>query len=208
MNDPLLLANAPSWAEGSAPRWRALTLAPEIRTLEHMSQPAPPQQAASATPAGWYFDGRTHRWWDGVAWGQAAPDSNDRTLATLAHLGAVLGGFLLPLVLYLIADDATRPETRHHAREALNFQITSLAATLLATVAMFTGFAASGLLGASGEPEAIGAGVGIGIGLFLLCFAVIFAVSIASLVFGIIGAVRANKGIRYDYPLCIRFVRS
>ncbi len=162
----------------------------------------------AAAPAGWYFDGRAQRWWDGSTWGSLAPDSNDRTLATLSHLGVVLGGFLLPLILYLIADDQRRPQTRRHAREALNFQITTLVVTLLAMVAMFTGLAASGLLGASGEPEAIGAGIGVGVTLFFLFFVVLFAVSIAAFVFGIIGAVRANKGEHYDYPLCIRFVRS
>ncbi len=162
----------------------------------------------AAVPAGWYFDGRAQRWWDGSTWGSLAPDSNDRTLATLSHLGVVLGGFLLPLILYLIADDQRRPQTRRHAREALNFQITTLVVTLLAMVAMFTGLAASGLLGASGEPEAIGAGIGVGVTLFFLFFVVLFAVSIAAFVFGIIGAVRANKGEHYDYPLCIRFVRS
>ncbi len=173
-----------------------------------MSELAPPSQQPAGPQPGWYFDGRAQRWWDGVGWGPLAPDSNDRTLATLSHLGVVFGGFMLPLVLFLISDDETRPETRHHAREALNFQLTFLAVYMVGFVAMFTGLAASGLIGASGEPDAIGAGVGIGFGLFFVFFALIFAVSIASIVFGIIGAVRANNGVRYEYPLCIRFVRS
>jgi len=167
-----------------------------------------PQPSAATAAAGWYFDGTQQRWWDGTAWGPAAPDSNDRSLATLAHLGVLLGGFILPLVLFLVSDDERRPQTRRHAREALNFQLTSVAATIVLMVVMFTGLAVSGLLGASGEPEAVGAGIGVGIGLFFLFFALVFAISIGTVVFGIIGAVRANKGIQYEYPLCFRFIRS
>lgn len=194
--------------QGSPPRHRWSELTPRGTYAETMSEPGSAHYTAAATPPGWYFDGRQQRWWDGVAWGPPAPDSNDRTLATLSHLGAVFGGFLLPLVLYVIAKDETRPQTRSHAREALNFQITMLVVTGVAMIAMFTGLAASGLLGASGEPEAIGAGVGVGFGIFILFFVLVFAVSIAGLVFGIIGALRANKGVHYQYPLCIRFVRS
>lgn len=172
-----------------------------------MSQPDPLRQPTPTIPAGWYFDGRAQRWWDGSAWGPIAPDGNDRSLATLAHVGALLGGFLVPLVLYLIADER-RPETRRHARAALNFHITMMLAVLLGFAVMFTGLAASGVLGASGEPAAIGAGIGVGFGLFVVFFALAFAMSIAGLVFGIAGAKQANKGIPYEYPLCISFVRS
>lgn len=173
-----------------------------------MAQPPSPQQSAAATPPGWYFDGRRQRWWDGVAWGPAAPDGSDRTLATLSHLGAVLGGPVLPLVLYLISDDEQRPETRYHAREALNFQITFLASYFLGFVVMFVGIGAGGLLGVSQEPAAVGAGFGIGVMVFFTSFALIFAIAIGGVVFGIIGAVRANNGVRYRYPLCIRFIGS
>ncbi len=172
-----------------------------------MPPPGPPPSVYSVAP-GWYFDGRSQRWWDGTAWGPVAPDSNDRTLATLSHLGALMGGFILPLVLYLVSDDEKRPETRHHAREALNFQITFAIVHLVGFVAMFIGLAAGGLLGTSGDTATTGAGFGLGISVFFGFFALIFAVSIGSLVFAIIAAVRANKGERYRYPLCIRFIGS
>lgn len=159
-------------------------------------------------PAGWYFDGLTQRWWDGAAWGPAAPDSNDRTLATLSHLGALMGGPILPLILYLISDDERRPETRHHGREALNFQLTFLAAYFIGFIVMFLGLGAGGLLGTSQDPAAIGVGVGVGVTVFFISFALIFAVAIGGFVFAIVGAVQANKGVRYRYPLCIRFIGS
>lgn len=76
-------------------------------------------------PPGWYVDpSGGSRWWDGTGWGPTAPDrpggggSNSRTLATLAHLGAVFGSFVVPLVIYLSADPRDR-YVRHHAREGL-----------------------------------------------------------------------------------------
>ncbi len=44
---------------------------------------------------------------------------DEKTLAILSHLGPILGGFVLPLVLFLVAKD--KPYVRHHACEALNF---------------------------------------------------------------------------------------
>ena len=172
-----------------------------------MSQQPPPPSAATPPP-GWYFDGREQRWWDGVTWGPRAPDSSDRTLATLSHLGVVLGGFVLPLVMYLISDDERRPETRYHAREALNFQISFMVAYIAGFVLMFGGFAVSGLFSAAGGAEAAGAGIGLGVAGFFAFFALILAVIIANFVFSITGAVRANRGDRYRYPVSFRFVKG
>ncbi len=99
--------------------------------------------------------GLSMRWWDGMAWGPLAPgggrNSDDRTLSILTHGGVLIGGFVLPLVFYLIADDETRPETRWHSREALNFQLSFLVAYLGAFIVFFVGLAASGAFGASGS---------------------------------------------------------
>ena len=149
------------------------------------------------------------RWWDGRQWGPAAPTSgpnpDDRTLSILTHGGVLVGGFVVPLVLYLIANDEERPETRWHAREALNFQLTFVVAYLGAFILFFVGLAASGGFGASGSD----AGVGIGVGLsFVVFFVVIIGAVIVNFVFSIIGAIRASAGIRWRYPIRIAFVRS
>ena len=44
----------------------------------------------------------------------------------LSHLGPLFGGFVLPLVMFLVAKD--KPYVRHHACEALNFAITLIVA--------------------------------------------------------------------------------
>ena len=95
----------------------------------------------------------------------------------LAHLGGLLFGFLVPLIIYLIKKDES-PYLKHHAAEALNFQITVFIALMVSVVLIF---------------------VIIGIFLFL-------AVIVASWVFGIIAAIAANKGEWYRYPMTIRMI--
>ncbi|MFK8026016.1 MAG: DUF4870 domain-containing protein [Ilumatobacter sp.] len=178
---------------------------------EPPTHPRPPVGPPSQPSAGWYSDGSELRWWDGQAWGPVAPrqvDSNDENLATLAHLGFVAGGFILPLGLYAWADDERRPATRHHAREALNFQLTLLTVQfgLLALVfLMVIGFA---LFGPEADPGDSGLAFAAGVGLFFVLIPLVFVVAIGSMVFSVIAAIRANRGERYRYPLCIRFVRS
>jgi len=169
--------------------------------------PPPPPPPVAGPPPGWYHDGVALRWWDGAAWGPVAPggtvNSDDKTLSVLAHGGVLVGGFILPLIFYVIADDEQRPETRWHAREALNFQLTFLAAYLGAFIVFFVGLGASGAFGASGSDA--GAGIGFGIS-FVVFFVFVFGAVILNFVFSIIGAMRANAGIRWKYPIRIPFV--
>ena len=176
-----------------------------------MSSPHPPGGAGTggdpsgATPPGWYVDPTgAWRWWDGSTWGlaAAAPPSPNRSLAVLSHLGSVLGGFLLPLVIYLTADRRDR-FLRHHAAEGLNFQLTLLLGVGLAVVAMFGAFFL-GILGASGG----GTGAFAFFGGFFVVWLLIMALSFGGIVLGILGAVRANQGVWWRYPVCIRFVRG
>ena len=160
-------------------------------------------------PPGWYHDGAGMRWWDGSSWGPAAPpsgaQSDDRTFSMLCHGGIVVGGFILPLVFYLVSDEQTRPETRWHSRQALNFQLTFLAVYLLGFGVLFIGLAAGGIFGANGSDAGFGAGFGIGLGLFFL---LVMGAVVANIVFSIIGAVKANAGVRWTYPIKIPFVRN
>lgn len=152
---------------------------------------------------GWYPTGDGYqRYWDGQQWTEhraplqdSAPQpyqapqqpdygqpgtavaSNDNGIAVLAHLGGLLFGFLVPLIIYLIKKDES-PYLKHHSAEALNFQITIFIALMVSVVLIF---------------------VIIGIFLFL-------AVIVASWVFGIIAAIAANKGEWYRYPMTIRMI--
>ena len=51
------------------------------------------------------------------------PTSDERTLAILAHILTLVGGFIPPLIIYLIKKDESA-FVAAHARESLNFQIT------------------------------------------------------------------------------------
>ena len=165
---------------------------------EEMAGPGSPPP-----PPGWHPDRGGWRWWDGHQWGEWRPASTPAAagltsstrsagtntgLAVLAHLGGLLAGFVVPLIVFLTADHEDR-FLREHSVEALNFQlsitIASFAAILLAIpIAILT----------------------IGLGL-LIVIPALFAAGIAALAFMIQGAVAANRGESYRYPINFRMVK-
>lgn len=137
-------------------------------------------------PPGWYPDTQgVSRWWNGSEWGDPAPvaapapvgGSDPKTMAVLAQALGIVAGFIGPLVIYLVNGDKD-PYVRHHAAEALNFQLTLMIGYLISFVLMFV------LIG------------------FLL-FPVLFVLAI---VFPILAAMAANRGEWYRYPISIRMV--
>ena len=113
-----------------------------------------------------------------------------------AHLSALLGGlltygwagsvgfFIGPLVIWLMKKD-TMPFVDDQGKEALNFAITvSLACVVLMILTIMT----------------------LGIGA-LLTIPLFMVIGIASLIFVIMAAVKANEGVRYRYPVSIRLVK-
>jgi uncharacterized Tic20 family protein len=159
---------------------------------------------AGLPPPGWYTDpdGAT-RWWDGRAWGatmgygQVGPPVPNTGLALLAHLGFLVGGFILPLVLYLTTgkrDDYVR----HHSAEALNFQLTYLIVSLATTVLLTGGIFALVVSGGSVT----------GIVVFVVAMLVYGVTVVLDFVWGIIGAIRAHNGEWWRYPVSIRFVQG
>ncbi|HTQ63459.1 MAG TPA: DUF4870 domain-containing protein [Puia sp.] len=53
------------------------------------------------------------------------PTNDERTLAILAHILTLVGGFIPPLIIYLLKKDESA-FVAAHARESLNFQITMM----------------------------------------------------------------------------------
>lgn len=160
--------------------------------------PAPPP---GLPPAGWHPDphGQGQRYWDGTQWtAQTAPGpvppamvatASSRQWAMVAHLSALVGlvigfSFVGPLVVYLIKRDED-PFVRQQAAEALNFNLSVLAYSLV-----------GGLLTAILILFVVG----------LLLLPVILAAAIAWVVLVVMAAVKANRGEPYRYPLTIRFL--
>lgn len=133
-------------------------------------------------------------------YGHAPPaiSSESRGWSVAAHLSglgiglvsAAVLGFLGPLVVWLVRKDDAYAE--HHAKEALNFQLTVLLAVVASVVLVV--------------PVVILGVLTLGLGLILAAVAVLAAV-IAWFVFPIVGAVKASSSEGYRYPLTIRFVR-
>jgi uncharacterized Tic20 family protein len=99
------------------------------------------------------------------------------TFAMLAHLLGAIIGFLGPLIIWLIKKDE-HPFVDDQAKEALNFQLVILIGYVISSALTF---------------------VCIG-------FITLPALWLISVIFGIIGAVKANNGELYRYPFNIRMI--
>jgi uncharacterized Tic20 family protein len=110
----------------------------------------------------------------------AAPQASQdaRNIAMLCHLLGLLTNFLGPLILWLIKkdDDAFIDK---QGKEALNFQLTVLIASIVAGISVF------------------------------LCIGAILipVVLVCDIVFSIIACVKSSKGEDYRYPVSIRLIK-
>lgn len=120
-----------------------------------------------------------------MAGGTSQPGEMDqRNFATFTHLSALTGlvtggiGFILgPLIMWLIKKDQM-PLVNEAGKEAINFQLTMLIASIVAALLM----------------------------LILIGFLLLVAIGIFDVVMVIIAAVQTSNGTRYRYPLTIRFI--
>ena len=109
--------------------------------------------------------------------------SDERTWAIAAHLSPFLASFvglpfLGPLVIYLIFRDRG-PFVRHHAAQALNFQIIVAIGILISIPLMFV----------------------------IIGIVTAIVIGVAAIVFQIVAAVEANNGKWYRYPLTPDWVK-
>ena len=121
--------------------------------------------------------------------------AEERQWGMFAHLSMLAAGlltsaiggwgwFLGPLIIWLMKKD-TMPFVADQAKEALNF---SLLVTAVFVVLMLLGF------------------LTLGVG-FLVTVPVMVIVGIAALILTIMAAMKANDGVRYRYPINIRFIK-
>lgn len=108
---------------------------------------------------------------------------DEKMWAMLCHLAALaafvfpLGNVIGPLVVWLVKKDEF-PLVEDQGKESLNFQIS---VTIYGAVAFLLVFV-------------------------LIGFLLLPVVGLFYLIMTIVGAVKANQGIAYRYPLCIRFI--
>ncbi len=125
-------------------------------------------------------------------------DSTSRAWAVGAHLsGLALGlisaavlAFLGPLAVWLVHRE--NPFIEHHAKEALNFQLTVLVVIIGSAIVAI--------------PAVIIGVLTLGFGLVLLAIAALAAI-VLWFALPIMAAVKASNGEGYRYPVTIRFVR-
>jgi uncharacterized Tic20 family protein len=108
------------------------------------------------------------------------PTSDDRVLAMLSHLLTFVGGFIAPLIIWLLKkDDPNATFVTENAKESLNFQITVILLSLICWVLIWV----------------------------FIGFVLLFALGILDLVLVIVATVRSNEGKIYRYPINFRLIK-
>ena len=125
-----------------------------------------------------------------------SPSAEERQWGMFAHLSIIVGGiisgaiggwgwFLGPLIIWLVKKDNNVPFVIDQAKEALNFSILITVIFLALFILTFV---------------TLGIGIVITLPLMIL-------VGLAALVFCIIGAMKANEGVAYRYPVNFRIIK-
>ncbi|HVR73197.1 MAG TPA: DUF4870 domain-containing protein [Planctomycetota bacterium] len=122
---------------------------------------------------------------------------DERLLATLIHLCGLLWVLGIPgivgvLLIWLLKRDQSA-FVDHHGKEATNFQISLLVYGVAIAGVAVIGFVLTIVL--------------VGFLLFIPAILASVALVILQVVTAILGAIEANRGGYYRYPLTIRFIR-
>jgi uncharacterized Tic20 family protein len=106
-----------------------------------------------------------------------APTKDEKTMAMFCHLGALLGGVILPLILWLTQKEKSS-FIDYHGKESVNFELTMLIVHLVGAATACCTF---GIIN--------------------------MAAMICAIVFHIQGGMAANRGEKYQYPFCMRMIK-
>lgn len=130
----------------------------------------------------------------------AAPltEAEDKQWASFAHFGGVLG-FLPALIIFLVFKDRGAL-TKQESKEALNWQITWIAAAIALSIIIAI---ITGALGAAATFQNLGVILAV---TGLLSF-IGWLPWLINVVFSIIGGVKVNGGGSYRYPVAIRLIK-
>ena len=106
------------------------------------------------------------------------PSSDEKTMAILSHILALISSFIGPLIIYLIKKDESA-YVAEHAKESLNFQITMFILYIISCILM----------------------------IILIGFLLIWLLGIANLVLIIIATIKASENKMYRYPVNFRIIK-
>lgn len=137
---------------------------------DYSAAPPPPPPPGSAPPPPPAYAAPTGE--------QPLSQSDERLWAMLAHLSEIVLALIAPLLIMVLLGKRSA-FVEDQAKEALNFHITLLIASVVSWILVF-----------------------VFIGIFML-----IAVIIYGLVFAIIAAIKAYNGELYRYPITFRFVK-
>lgn len=159
---------------------------PDLRTP--LPPPPPPPGYAPYPPQGY------------AAYAQPQRNDNQTVMAGLAHLSILFGALVVPLVLWLV-NRGKAPYAAQQSKQAFFFHV-AVAVVEFIVIGVFLAifFASmSAMVASTTYVDQTASGFFVG-GIFLF-YGVIFAIQIAAIVFGVIGAVKAFKGEPFHYPL-------
>jgi uncharacterized Tic20 family protein len=164
-----------------------------VRHEAPRNEPADVHVRADAAPDPRAWDARAVDLGSGVY----PHNSTECTEAVICHVGGYLTSVLLPLIQMLVRKDRA-PFVVHHAREALNFQITLIFLYLASTMLVFV----AGLLWRN-----IISDVPLLVIAVLTWGGMAVVLGIWETILVALASVAAYRGRLYEYPLCIRLVR-
>ena len=105
------------------------------------------------------------------------PTQNDRSMAMFCHLGALLGGIILPLVIWMTQKDKSAFVDKH-GKEAVNFCLSLMIASIVLLPTVCCTF---GLLH-----------------IIMMVFGIVWTVQ---------AGMAANRGKMFRYPYCMRIIK-
>jgi uncharacterized membrane protein len=135
---------------------------------------------------------------------QAPTTQDDRTMAVLAHVLQLVGGWIAPLVIFLVKRQSRF--VSFHALQVLLFEGVVILLTMIGVTVVFAAMAISFALGGfqhrpSGPPA-----------FFFLSFGIVWLGIMASwilrLILAIVCGVKAERGEWSEYPLLGKWARS
>jgi uncharacterized Tic20 family protein len=123
------------------------------------------------------------------------PTADERTWGMFSHAGFIIGGILVPLIIYLVKKNESR-FVAQNAANALNWMLTLMLILVVMMILMFV------VIGIAAATQSAAAMV-----IVIPFYLIIIGISIYNIVRGIMAMIKANKGEVATYPNSIKFVK-